>query len=669
MPRILSAWIDLVVILCGALVLAISLFLYNEYIGMFSILAWLCMAFFAWDRCRHRNKAFEDYCHNLQTTVDYISNSAFDQMPLIVMAINKDGILRWFNRELQKHIDITPDLNMDVTTFWPEFDVTSIWGNSGQMIFEHEDTSYKISYGPLPAGEDLCSMMVLYASDITEQLNLQKLHENSRVVVACIQIDNYDEVMKGITEAERSTLSYETNKLIDSWAVEMQASLRRISSDQYVVIMDYQDLQQACESKFDIIDKVHSLVNTRRMPVTISMGIASAEGYTINELDMKAQEQLDMALSRGGDQVVLFLDDKTEFYGGKVQSTEKNTRVKARVITQSLIEHMESADEIFIMGHANEDFDALGAAVGVSRIARELKKPVHIVISEVNASVGKLLDMLLTKQPYTNMIIHSNELTNITAQNPLLIVVDAHIPHLVADMDLLERIDKVIVIDHHRRSENYIKHTLLSYSEPSSSSTCELVTEMIQYYPRDIVLTQMEATALYAGILVDTKNFMVQTGARTFDAASYLRRSGLDTVLTRQLFKSDYDTEVAKSKAKSSSQKFENGLVTTTCPDILPNIQVIAAQVADSMLRLEKIRASIVVFQLNPDTVGISARSTGEINVQILMEQFGGGGHQNVAGAQIRNRPLQEVYAEVIEFSNNFIEELDKDESDITAGH
>lgn len=670
MPRNLSAGIDLIIVLSGTFILAALLLCYDHYIGAVSLTFALILAVFAIERFRHRRKVFEEYHYTLVSTIDYISNSALDKMPMIVFAINRDGIIRWHNKELEKCVNSHIDLNRNVSinAFWPDFDITSVWGNSGEMTYSQQANHYQLRYSPLNMNDGACQLMVIHATDISEMLLLQQRHEDSRSVYACIQIDNYDEVMKGITEAERSSLAYETNKIIDEWAVQMNGSLRRISSDSYIAFLEYKDLLNARKAKFDIIDKVHALVNSRRMPVTISMGIATAEGHSINSLDMKAQEELDMALSRGGDQVALFMDGKTEFFGGKAQALEKNTRVKARVMTQSLIEHMEKSDEIFIMGHANEDFDALGAAIGVARIARELKKPVHIVISETNASIDKLLEIMRDKEPFSQMLISPSDLINITAENPLLIVVDAHIPHLAACPNLLERIDNVIVIDHHRRSENYIRNTLLSYLEPSASSTSEMVTEMIQYFPSDIVLNHLEATALYAGILVDTKNFMVQTGARTFDASSYLRRSGLDAVIVRQLFKTDYDTDIAKAKAKAASQLFPNGLVTTTCPECLPNIQVIAAQVADSMLRVDKIRASIVVFQLTPDVVGISARSTGDINMQVIMEHFGGGGHQNVAGAQIKNRPLQDIYEEVIKVSNEFIEELEKNESNTATG-
>ena len=671
MPRNLSARVDLIVILCGALISTLLLFLYDTYLGITCTIIWIFMAVFAFERSRHRHKTFEEYHTTLVSTVDYISNYALDKMPMMIFAINHDGIIRWHNKELEKQFDTHLDLNQNISInkFWTEFDITSVWGNTGEMVYAQDEYHFNLHYSPLGTTDDgVCQLMIIHAVDISEMLLLIQRHEDSRSVFASIQIDNYDEVMKGITEAERATLSYETNKILDEWIVQLNGSLRRIATDTYVAFMEYKDLTKARESKFDIIDKVHTLVNSRRLPVTVSMGIATSEGYTINSLDMKSQEELDMALSRGGDQVALFMDGKTEFYGGKAQAMEKNTRVKARVMTQSLIDHMGKADEIFIMGHVNEDFDALGASIGIARIAREMKKPVHIVISDTNASIDKLMEILRDKEPFVNMLVSHNDLVNITAESPLLIVVDTHIPHMVAAPDLLERIDDVIVIDHHRRSENYIRNTQLSYLEPSASSTSEMVTEMIQYYPVDIILSHLEATSLYAGILVDTKNFVVQTGARTFDASSYIRRSGLDTVLIRQLFKTDYATDIAKAKTKASSQMFPNGLVVAFSPDCLPNIQVIAAQTADSLLRIDKVRASIVVFQLKPDIVGISARSTGDVNVQLIMEKFGGGGHQNVAGAQIKNKPLDDVYQAVIDISNKFIEELDNHENNIAAG-
>jgi c-di-AMP phosphodiesterase-like protein len=363
------------------------------------------------------------------------------------------------------------------------------------------------------------------------------------------------------------------------------------------------------------------------------------------------------------------IEGKTQFYGGKAKAVEKHTRVKARVVAHAINEIIENSDEVFIMGHHNEDFDCFGASMGVAKMARQLGKPVHIVLSDMNEGVDKFMEMLKDKKEYTDLFISAKEFTTIVAINPVLFIVDTHIPHLVAGPELLKRIDQKIIIDHHRRSEQFIENSLLIYIEPASSSTSELVTELLMYFSEELVLTRMDATALYSGIVVDTKNFAVQTGVRTFDAAAYLRRSGADPVMVRHLFRTDYETNLAKARATAGSQLFEGGLIVAVCPENTLNIQTTAAQVADSLLRIESVRMSLVLFQLEPDIVGISARSSGEINVQVIMENFGGGGHQNVAGAQIKGESLEEVKKKAIDLSLKYIKENDKDEGNITAGH
>ena len=338
---------------------------------------------------------------------------------------------------------------------------------------------------------------------------------------------------------------------------------------------------------------------------------------------------------------------------------EKHTRVKARVVAHALRELISNSDEVLIMGHHNEDFDSLGAAMGVAKMARQMEKPVSIIVSDTHDGIGKFTSRLKENELYKDMLHSVTEGVTVNTQNPLLVIVDTHIPHLVAAPELLNNVSRTVVIDHHRRSEDFIKNPLLVYIEPAASSACELVTELLMYFSDDLVLSRMDATALYSGIVVDTKNFAVQTGVRTFDAAAYLRRSGADPVLVRQLFRTDYETNLVISKAKAQSEMLPHGIIVTECPNAINNIQVIAAQVADSLLRIEGVRMSLVVFQLNQDTVGISARSTGEANVQVLMEAFGGGGHQNVAGAQIKGAVLEDIRKQVMELSQKFMEEND----------
>lgn len=669
MPRNLNAWLDICFILFAALILTGILAFYNLFVGTVAGVVWLCLLFFARERCLCRSEEFDHYCHTVISNVNSVANYALEQMPQIILMTDKAGRVQWFNKELEKHIHQEPAYNMAVSDFWPELDLETIWGRTGTLVFVHENIHYHTIHRPVATKESACGLMALYIQDASALEILKRIHADSRTTLMYVQIDNYNDVLQGLNDTEQNSLIFETNKAITDWVNHLEGFLRKVSEDLYIVVMEQRNLDTALEEKFDILDKVRSLQNpVRHLSVTLSIGVAVAESQTINQLGGKAYSMLEMALGRGGDQVAVLQRGKTNFYGGKTKAVEKYTRVKARIISNSIHEIIQESDEVFIMGHQNEDFDALGAALGVSRMARQLKKPVHIILSDFNTGISKFTDGLKAKEGYSELFLPASRLLNITAEKPVLFVVDTHIPHLTASPELLDRIRDIVVIDHHRRSSNFIKNARLTYSEPATSSTSELVTELLYYFNEDMNLPRLEATALYAGILVDTKNFAVQTGVRTFDAAAYLRRCGADPIVVRQMFRSDFETEQAKAKAKARAQMLPNGLIITKCADELPNIQVIAAQVADSLLRIEGANASMVVFQLSPDTVGISARSTGAINVQVIMEQFGGGGHQNVAGAQITGTPLEDVYNDVINATQLFIEENENNESNTSAG-
>lgn len=669
MPRNLNAWLDICFILFAALILTGILAFYNLFVGTVAGVVWLCLLFFARERCLCRSEEFDHYCHTVISNVNSVANYALEQMPQIILMTDQAGRVQWFNKELEKHIDTEPAYNMAVSDFWPELDLETIWGRTGTLVFVHENIHYHTIHRPVATKESACGLMALYIQDASALEILKRIHADSRTTLMYVQIDNYNDVLQGLNDTEQNSLIFETNKAITDWVNHLEGFLRKVSDDLYIVVMEQRNLGTALEEKFDILDKVRTLQNpVRHLSVTLSIGVAVAESQTINQLGGKAYSMLEMALGRGGDQVAVLQRGKTNFYGGKTKAVEKYTRVKARIISNSIHEIIQESDEVFIMGHQNEDFDALGAALGVSRMARQLKKPVHIILSDFNTGISKFTEGLKAKEGYSELFLPASRLINITAEKPVLFVVDTHIPHLTASPDLLDRIKDIVVIDHHRRSSNFIKNARLTYSEPATSSTSELVTELLYYFNEDMNLPRLEATALYAGILVDTKNFAVQTGVRTFDAAAYLRRCGADPIVVRQMFRSDFETEQAKAKTKARAQMLPNGLIITKCADELPNIQVIAAQVADSLLRIEGANASMVVFQLSPDTVGISARSTGAINVQVIMEQFGGGGHQNVAGAQITGTSLEDVYNNVIKATQLFIEENEKDESNTSAG-
>ena len=668
MPRNMSAWVDLTIHLAIMLVLVFFLACYDRVLAGAGLLVWTCLVFFARERCRERAKKFERYCRNVVQHISEMATYAIESLPQSILIVDEDGRVQWSNERLTQALGFKPEQGTDARDFWPGLIIEPVWGTEGEYVFAQGEHYYKVRHTPVPLPPYQQPLMTLYVQDITDYEQMRSDYALSRTVLAYIQIDNYDEVMQGQTDAEQASMLLAVNQQVGAWARHLGGFLRHVSDDQYVAVFDRQALNQAMQEKFDVLDKVRQIQSTNRLPVTLSMGVGVVETQSLMELGQQAKASLDLALGRGGDQVAVNIGGKNQFFGGRAKAVEKHTRVKARVVAHAIREIMEGADAIYIMGHHNEDFDCFGAAIGIARMARQLDKPVHIVLSDMNEGVDKFFELMEDKPEYASLFIHEDELTQLTALKPVLFVADTHIPHLVAAPSLLERIPQVIVIDHHRRSESFIKNPLLVYIEPASSSTSELVTELLMYFSDDMQLSRIDATALYSGIVVDTKNFAVQTGVRTFDAAAYLRRSGADPVMVRHLFRTDFATTVMLAKAEAVAESYPGGLIVSSIAEVRPNSQVIAAQAADSLLRIEDVQMSIVVFQLNESTVGISARSTGEMNVQVIMEHFGGGGHQNVAGAQIKDGDLAAIKQEVLEVSQAYIKEYEQDESNTAAG-
>ena len=667
MPRNLSAWVDLTIHLIVMLALALVTFCYSTFVGAAALLLWAVLAAFAWERCRDRERRFERYCMGIIRNVSEVMNYAVDRLPQAILLVNQEGHLEWCNHQLGDALGEMPEPGTAVADFWPHFNIESIWGTEGEHRFSHAGHSYRVYHRMVAESYHSEPLIALYVEDETEYAALEKRYYGSRTALLYIQIDNYDEIMQGQSETEKSMLLLAVHEKIDGWVGGLGGFLRSISDDEYVALLDRKSLDHAIAEKFDILDQVRKIINTKGMPVTLSIGLSLAAEQTLRELGEEAEAKLDLALGRGGDQVALDISGKTQFFGGKAKAIEKHTRVKARVVAHALRDIMENSDEVYVMGHHNEDYDAFGAAMGVACMARSLGKKVHIVLSEMNEGIDRIVDLVQKDEAYEGLFLRPGDITETPSLSSLLVVVDAHIPHILADPALLERIPKVVVIDHHRRSEHFIKNPLLVYIETASSSASELVTELLMYFGDNVRPTRLDATALYSGIVVDTKNFNVGAGVRTFDAAAYLRRAGADPVLVRTLFQSDYETTVSLARAKANAVYYPGGLIVGSLPDLLPNGQIIAAQAADGMLRVDSVRMSIYVFPLASDVVGISARSSGEMNVQVIMEAFGGGGHVNVAGAQVKGVPLDEVRAQVVEKAKAYIEESDQRESH-TAG-
>ncbi len=690
MPRDLSAKIDLFAEWLAIFIMIVIFSHYNNYLATAAVILWVAVALYILDRERARNKRFLAYCENIVGSGHELMRYAMINIPQAVMLINEDGRVEWFNELTKKYSEFKPEQGLHVNEFWNGIldeeilkstdDLKENLLRGGQYIAKTQKISisedgekittehyFQVFYRQIQKTSESPKIIALFAQEITSFEKMKLEYQQSRTVLMYVQVDNFDEIMQNLNETEKAAMILSINEELEKWINDLSGFMQRVADDLFVVVLEQLALQKAIDAKFTILDKVRQIVSHNGIPVTLSIGVAVADKnpveQSMSDLGKHAKERLNAALARGGDQVAINIDGKPQYFGGRTKAVEKHNRVRARVMANSIREHMEAADEIFVMGHVREDFDSFGAAMGVATMAMHIKKPVHVVLSNSLESIDKILDQFRKDKSdtYKNLFSKVDDLNLQSSINPLAIIVDTHIPYLVAAPSLLERIKNVIVIDHHRKNEVVIKNPVVFYHEPSSSSASELVTELLMYFDEKVKIGKLAATALYSGIVVDTKSFVVQTGVRTFDAASYLRRNGADPVIVRELFMSDYETAVALAKTKAQSEYYEGGLIVSTMPKNLPNIQAMAGQAADALLTIENVRMTIVLFQMKDDIVGISARSTSNLNVQVIMEQFGGGGHQTVAGAQVKNTNIIDLKDQVTAVARKYIADSDKD--------
>lgn len=603
-----------------------------------------------------RNREISQLFDAISQSVDQASTYAVQNLPIGIAIVDMESSLCWANSVFRDWVgDIEDDQRLDY--IMPNLNIDKFWGKFG-YFFEHiGNRYYRVVYKYLQTeGSEEDNYLILYFEDITET-EQQKLNCLAAMPVFCdIAIDNMEEVGKGMTAVQQATLWTNVNNCLIDALTAHNAFVRSYGNDNYIACLSREALNALKEDNFSFLEQIRSIHTVNRIPVTVSMGIAAFPEDIVtkgkanfNELADKAHSGLDLALGRGGDQVVVYEDDgSAHFYGGKTRSVEKNTRVRARVVSQAIRELIETCDLVLIMGHEREDYDSIGAAIGVARMAKIGGKPVHIVISRQTEAISRIEKEIRDVPEFADLLITADMAEVACNDQTLLFIVDTHRPDMTVAPQLLDKTERRVVIDHHRRSSDFIKKPLLVYTEPSSSSTSELVTELLQYFDEDPELQKIEATALYAGIVVDTKNFSVQTGVRTFDAAAYLRRCGADPDIVRELFSSDFDSVKLKARLLSEA-RIADGIAMTSCPKDVPNAQIISAQVADMLVNITDVEASFTFYELPDNIIGVSARSKGDINVQLIMEAIGGGGHRTVAGVQLKGRTLIEAQNEVMD--------------------
>lgn len=493
-----------------------------------------------------------------------------------------------------------------------------------------------------------------YWMDISDLESVRLEYAASRPVVSIIMLDNYDELLRGMSEKDKSSLLAQVDEKISEWTADTGGTLCKYDRDRYLYIFEDRYLDAMVKQKFNIFDSLRSLTGYRGIPATVSIGIGR-DAKTFGEAFQYASLAIDMALSRGGAQAVIKNRFNFEFYGGLVSQSELRTKVKSRVMANSLTELIRDADTVFIMGHKQSDLDCIGAQAGLVCVCRKLAKPVHVVIDRATSVAESMIENLEKLPEYAGVFISPDAAMEALTSSSLLLVVDTNRPDLVESENLLLSCNHVGVIDHHRRAADYIQNAVFNHQEIYASSASELVTELLQYMIDQADLTRPEAEALLGGIVLDTKSFTTRTGGGTFDAAAYLRRAGANTADVKRYLQGDMQSTIAKSKLVSMARQYKN-VVAIAAPEGITN-RVTAAQAADDLCELSGIQASFVVFWASETAINVSARSRGEINVQFIVEKLGGGGSSTMAGAQIEGSDLKTVVTDLIAAIDQYLED------------
>ena len=497
-------------------------------------------------------------------------------------------------------------------------------------------------------------MMILYFIDETEKVKLKQENEDQKICVGIIMIDNYEEVTQRVDAEQKTQLMAKVESTIYDWVNETNGILVKTDRDTYVYVFEQKNLEKIKEEKFAILDSIKNLVRKDKIQLTLSIAISN-EGDTERDVYKSASAAMDVILGRGGDQAVIRQNGKYLFFGGKVEEVEKRTKVKARIVAHALEELIKENDKIMIMGHTNPDIDAIGSALGIYRIAKTLEKEAKIVANVETPSIKDLYESI--KDQYQEVFISSETALAQVDSGTLIIVVDTHKKTYVESPELLTKTNKIVVIDHHRRSADFIDNSILTFQEVYASSAAELVTEIIQYTQNEVELSEVEAEALYAGIMMDTKNFTFKTGVRTFEAAAYLRRCGVDIIKVKKWFQSDLESYNTISEIVRKAEIVRDSIGISIYDVQEKETSLICAKAADELLTIGNITASFVLGLMEDGKVCISGRSIGDVNVQMILEKLGGGGHITLAGAQLENVTIDEAKQELISKINEYFEE------------
>lgn len=595
-------------------------------------------------------KNFHRFVTQMDTEINMTERDSLYNFPAPALILDSVGKVIWYNQAFSGELYGGGDAFGIPLTKIMDVDMGKIRSRNG-VIVRMGERNYRVRSAD--TDKSGTTLSILYFEDVTEYVELLDEHTQSRPSVVLIMIDNYEDLMSNARESEKANVLVQMEKLFEDFMEKSTGILRKLSTDRFIAVLEEKQMNDIIDQRFSILDKARAITVGDKLSVTLSIGVGRGAA-SMAESENFAKQALDMALGRGGDQAAVKTESGFEFFGGVSKGIEKHAKVKTRIIATALLELIESSEKVYIMGHRFGDLDSVGSAVGLGGAIHNLGRHVKVVVDPVKNLSQLLIERVKQNEDFNLFLSPQEALADITDQT-LLVIVDTHNKNIVENYELYERASRVVVIDHHRKTVSYIDNAVIFHHEPYASSASEMVTELIQYFGNIGKLPSYYADALLAGIMLDTKNFVMRTGVRTFEAAAFLRKLGADTVAVRGLFASTIDSYQKRVRLVSSAEIY-NRCAIAMSDSVTEDIRVVAAQAADELLNISGVDASFVLYEANGE-VSFSARSMGAMNVQLIMEKLGGGGHQTMAGAQMKNTVLEDAKQALLEAIDEFIKE------------
>ncbi|GAA0178200.1 DHH family phosphoesterase [Clostridium sediminicola] len=641
-------------------VLITILFILSHYvIGVVSVLFFIVLIVYNFYKFKNRERAFLKFITDFSSKMDIATKNTLINMPFPLIICNNEGGILWYNGKFNNKIESEELLGNNIKKYIKDFSTKEILHTKEKVYRyvsidnEFYEVTVKLLENEVKGNKE--DLFLLYLNNKTEEINLYRQKEDSKSIVLLIEVDNLEDVLKVTDEDNIPLLTAEIERTIKNYASKINAVNLKYSPRKYLLISEEKYIKKEMDSKFEILEEIKGLQYGNTINATLSIGVGRG-GEHPEENFQFANSAMELALSRGGDQVVVKTNDHLEFFGGKSKEVEKRSRVKVRVMSNALKSIINESSNVYIMGHTNPDLDFLGSALGLSRAVKILGKKCYIIIDEINNSLKSAADLLRLEEEYNNLIVTTEKCYRSKDKDSLLLILDVNNKNHVGNLELASSFERKVIIDHHRKAPNYIEDSILFYIEPYASSTCELITEMLQYIVDDIkdYIRHEEVNLLLAGINVDTKNFYFKTGIRTFQAAAYLKGLGANSSEVKKILSRNLESYKSKAKIISTAE-IENNIAFSKCSDEISD-NTIAAQAADDLLSITDIKASFVLIKIEDDIL-ISARSYGDINVQIILESLGGGGHLTIAGAKLSNISLEKAEEILKNAIENYLKE------------